>query len=932
MSAARNLRLQVLLDAVDRVSGPMKKILGGSNAATRALRDSQGAMKALERTQRDLGAFHDLRTGLKTVSRQLQDTTTRAGQTRAVVENMGDAHTELGAKLRVARQQYRAVSKEMAKTTAPSRALYLSYVKQKEELSQLETRHARSNSTLRKARSELRRADGQVAALTRRQEDLGNKLDRARSALERAGISSDRFGSRQRELRGEIRRASEAIAAQQRRVERLSKAQATAGKLHSGGMTAAAHGAGMAFAGQRVLRGAVGPAAAAMEFESAMADVRKVVDFETPQQFQEMSRDIQDLSMRLPMSADGIAQIVAAAGQANIARHELLRFAEDAARMGIAFDSTAEDAGQTMATWRTAFRMNQQEVVELADQVNYLGNTGPASVGKITDVLTRIGALGEVGGLVAGEVAALGATVAGMGIASEVSGTGIKNMILRLTAGEAATKKQRAVFEQLGLDALGMASAMQDDAGGAILTVLERLRELPAAQQNAAMTQLFGTESVGAIAPLLTNLDLLRENFGKVADAQQYQGSMGAEYAARIATSENAMQLMKNTASVLAQTIGETLLPDIKALSERVATMVSGIVGWARENPRLAKGLAAAAIGGAALVTVLGGLLMAGGLAAMAIGQIYKVTALVSGGKGVGGLVRSLGTLAGKALPMVGRAIMLVGRALLLNPIGLLLTTIAIAAYLIWKNWDRIGPMLAAVWDAIWQRIQVVWEAIKTYVVGAWNVIAGLFTGDRERVVGGLSKMWEAINTIFAGWPAKFLQFGVDMIKGLVRGITSMAGAVRDAVVGAVSGAVDKFKGFLGIRSPSRLFAQFGGFTMQGFAGGLEREQGRPVAALQAVGSRLARVGAGVALGAALPAVAAATPALETAAGIRIDSRPPVAASSGAPAAAAPVYNITINAPAGGQAQDIATLVRQEIERLERERSARTRSRLGDYD
>ena len=56
-------------------------------------------------------------------------------------------------------------------------------------------------------------------------------------------------------------------------------------------------------------------AQAAMQFESAMADVKKVVDFESPAQFAQMGLDVRKLSTELPMAADGIAQIVAAGGQ-----------------------------------------------------------------------------------------------------------------------------------------------------------------------------------------------------------------------------------------------------------------------------------------------------------------------------------------------------------------------------------------------------------------------------------------------------------------------------------------------------------------------------------------------------------------------------------------------------------------------------------------
>ncbi|MDP8642873.1 phage tail tape measure protein, partial [Serratia marcescens] len=48
----------------------------------------------------------------------------------------------------------------------------------------------------------------------------------------------------------------------------------------------------------------------AIEFESVMADVRKVVDFDTPAQFKQMSDDVLNLSTRLPMAAEGIGQIV----------------------------------------------------------------------------------------------------------------------------------------------------------------------------------------------------------------------------------------------------------------------------------------------------------------------------------------------------------------------------------------------------------------------------------------------------------------------------------------------------------------------------------------------------------------------------------------------------------------------------------------------
>ncbi len=66
-------------------------------------------------------------------------------------------------------------------------------------------------------------------------------------------------------------------------------------------------------------------------------------------------------------------------------------------------------------------------MVVLADKINYTGNTGPANAKKISEVVTRIGPLGSVAGVASGEIAAMGATIAGMGVESEIASTGIKN-------------------------------------------------------------------------------------------------------------------------------------------------------------------------------------------------------------------------------------------------------------------------------------------------------------------------------------------------------------------------------------------------------------------------------------------------------------------------------------------------------------------------
>lgn len=419
----------------------------------------------------------------------------------------------------------------------------------------------------------------------------------------------------------------------------------------------------------------------AMEFESSMADVRKVVNFDTPAQFKEMGEDVLKLSTRLPMAANGIAQIVAAGGQAGIAREDLQQFASDAVKMGVAFDQTAEESGQMMAQWRTAFKMTQKDVVGLADKINYLGNTGPASAGKISEIVTRIGPLGGVAGVASGEIAAMGATIAGMGVESEIAATGIKNFMLSLTSGKSATSSQKKALKFIKIDPAQLAADMQKDSKKAMLKVLDSLAKVPKEKQAAVMNALFGKESLGAIAPLLTNLDLLRKNFDRVSDAQQYGASMQKEYESRAATTSNSVQLLKNQFTAASITIGDMFLPTIVKLSAKVQPLIERFRQFVKTNPEMVKG--AFKFG----VTLLG--------TASAFGVATK---------------------AFKTFDSVMK----------MTTMGKLLALVVLAGSLIVSNWDQAGPVVKKVWENIDGVAQALggWEnvlkGVATFTTGVW--------------------------------------------------------------------------------------------------------------------------------------------------------------------------------------------------------------------
>ena len=458
----------------------------------------------------------------------------------------------------------------------------------------------------------------------------------------------------------------------------------------------------------------------AIAFESEMANVNKVIDFDSPQQFKQMGDDISRMSEKLPMAAGDIAKIVAAGGQAGFARDELLGFAEAAVKMGIAFDQTADQSGDMMATWRTSFKMTQGEVIDLADRINYLGNTGPANTKKISDIVTRIGPLGEVAGLASGQIAALGATMAGVGVEQEVAATGIKNFMLSMTKGASATKAQSQAFKAIRLDSKEVAKSMQADAQGTILDILQRIGKVDSASRVGLLTQLFGSESVTSIVSLVTNLDLLKGNLDKVGDASKYAGSMEKEYASRAATTENNLGLLRNATSNVSKAIGNAMLPVVNAVVDALRPLVGQFGKLIEANPDVVRGVAAAGIA----------------FTALRLGIVATIVAT-------------------KLLSFAMKA----------NPIGLIATGIALAAGLIVANWSAIAPYFNAMWAKIKGPTLAAWELFKTFVsftpigliVANWGPLTEFFKALWGVLVALSVPVMDFLKTMFDWSPLGFI-------------------------------------------------------------------------------------------------------------------------------------------------------------------------------
>jgi TP901 family phage tail tape measure protein len=467
--------------------------------------------------------------------------------------------------------------------------------------------------------ADLAKAIGTVQRLGTAQTKLTTEIAASRESLKTAGIAVDRLADEQARLAREtdtakaaLLRQTEALTEAARKQQaladiedRLSRSLANAANLTR--VADAATGLGRAL-GQTGfgLQEVVGKAIA---FESAMADVRKVVDT-SPERFAALTADIRALGRELPLTAVELAQIAAAGGQLGIAADQLDDFTRLAAKMGISFDLGAQQAGEALAKLSNVFTIPILEVEHLGDAINALGNTTAARERDIVDVLTRIGGTAKQFGLTAEQAAALSATLLAMGRPAEVAATGINALLSKLQTAAVQGDTFKAALVRLGVQADTLAQQIAANPQRALSEFLAKLQQLDKLARAEILTQLFGAEYQDDLALLLNGLGQYEAALNKVGDGAANAGAMQREFEERSKTTENQLKLLRNALDDLAVGLGTGLLPPLQA-----------VAGALRDFAEAAPGVASA-IGAAVLA--LGAL----GIAAGTVGRGFAVVSV----------------------------------------------------------------------------------------------------------------------------------------------------------------------------------------------------------------------------------------------------------------------------------------------------------------
>ena len=337
----------------------------------------------------------------------------------------------------------------------------------------------------------------------------------------------------------------------------------------------------------------------AVKYQNALGDVIKYVDGIADTQgrigknakgtadngktyaenYQTVYDAILNVATVVPMAKEELAELTALMGQSGKTIEQMFTFdgknvtgglVKDAAIMAAAWDIGAKEAADYGAKWENSFRMNHDEVMELANQINYLGAHSATTAAEIASAVNQAASLGQLAGFDPSTVAAMADAMLATGVSSDRVGTSIKRMALNLSKGSDMTKKQKAVLAEMGLTAQQVAKGLNSDNIGTMNRLFEGIAKLPKERRLNAVGQLFGIWAAEGGAKIVNNLDVYQKALDMVGDEAAYMNSMQREFDIRSATPEAVRQMRDSAIELFKVNVGENFLPVRAQMDEAV--------------------------------------------------------------------------------------------------------------------------------------------------------------------------------------------------------------------------------------------------------------------------------------------------------------------------------------------------------------------------
>ncbi|AHY06953.1 phage tail tape measure protein [Serratia plymuthica] len=718
----RNLRLQVILNAVDKITRPFKTMQASNKALAAAVKNSRDELKRLSAAGDQVNTFNSLQTSIKKTADELAGAKLKA---QMMTREMGALENPTKKQTKALEDQWRAVDR-------------------------LEQRQKSEVAQMGRVRSELYR--------------MGVSATDGAGATNRIANETARYNRLLQEQERQLKHAGE----QQRR---MNDAKAQYDKTRELRNNIAGTGAATMAAGVSTGLPVVAAIKSYSSLEDAMKGVAKQVNplldgnGNRTAKYYEIQKAIKAAAELQPMENGAVdfAALVEGGARMGVAsdkdpwvkqKADLLGFAMTAAKAAKAFELPADQLADDLGKIAFLYGVPTKKIEELGDTLNYLDDNTQAKGADIINVLQRMGDTADK--LNYKQAAALGSTFLSLGAQPEIAASASKAMVRELGIASMQGKRFLQGMKILGLNANKLEKGIAYNAVDTIKDVLGRIKGLSKERQLSVMTMLFGKEFGDDAQKLGLQVDEFIRQLN-LTQGGNAKGSMQRESNIDKDSLSSQFLLLKTGAVNMFSDLGEKLRP---ALMD-VMSWFKNIIGWTRRfiesHPRMAAVLIKTAAAVTAITVALGGLML-GVAAILGPFALLRFSLSILGIKGP-----SVMMLLAKAIRGVGAAILWMGRMMLANPILAVAAAIAAAAIYIWMNWDTLGPKIKRLWDSISAYTREKWQAIKDYISGVWTSISVK-----------ASETWEEIKRAASSAAEKIgigLKRGLDVITAPLRAV-----------------------------------------------------------------------------------------------------------------------------------------------------------------
>ena len=783
---ANDLRLRVLLTAIDKVTGPLKRIMVGSTGAAKKLKVTRDRLKELNNQQKDVGAWR----------------------------TQSAAAKQTGEVLNAAREKVKALSQQIRATGTPTKAL--------------------SN--------EFKRAVRNASNLKRQHLQQSAQLQTLRTRLNTAGISTKNLSRHERDLRAQTVAANAALAAQTERLRRLgaqqerqkrarnnySKGVQTAAAIGGTGMAARATGMYTGEKLQSMLR--VG-----YNFDAIMSSTQAVT--RVADKNSEAMLALRNQARTLPLSSkftdSEVAQGQYFLGRTGYNPQQILGAIPGMLNLAAAGDMELGDTADIASNIQTAMGIPAEKMGKVADVLTAAFTRNNVDIRMLGDSLKYSAGVGREYGQSLETVTAATALLGNAGVQGSMAGTAMRSVLTRIGTSKAVAK--------LGIKTQDSSGNMRD-----MLDILKdinlKTKRLGNVQRGAIFKDIAGQYAVTSFGTLMRSVET-----GQFQTMRESLNSSDGE-AARVAATQldnlkGDMTMLHAALENISVELFDKNSPWLREMASDLSQLLHGVGEFLKENPAVSKAIVITIGSFSVLMATLGTLTIGiAGILGPFVALRFLLATVGIRIPGLIGLLRSFGSgLLMLSRAMIGpliAALRTVGMALwalAANPIVLIIAAVvaalALGAYLIYKNWDAVKGYF----DRSWKEIKA---GFKGGIGSILTVLANFSP------IGLIYQAFAGVlRYLGIDLPNRFTEFGSMIVNGLVNGLYAGLGKVKDAINSIGDSTISWFKEKLDIHSPSRVFLQLGSYTMAGLTQGLVEGGKGPLNAISQLGKQLTATG-----------------------------------------------------------------------------------------